>query len=123
MNENNRKTYEKPIIKRCVLLYEMILNNSKNAPKDIRYSIIESTLKSAHILYIQAFRQVRGKDYLKRAIETVNEIQADIYLVMLMHGWSKKVCSMMDVLCDEILSILYANEIIESKGQSYHVQG
>jgi len=109
MRNSSRKAIERPIIKKCTLLYEMILDGKKKAPRDIQHSILNSTIETAHRLYIQAFRQARGKDYLKRAIETLEEIQADIYLVMLMHGWSKEFCAKLDVMCDDIEQCLYAS--------------
>ena len=109
MRHNSKHAIERPIIKKCTLLYEMLLDGKKKAPRDIQHSILDSTIKTAHVLYIQAFRQARGKDYLKRAIETLEEIQADIYLVMLMHGWSKDFCAKLDVMCDDIEQCLYAS--------------
>ena len=109
MRHNSKHAIERPIIKKCTLLYEMLLDGKKKAPRDIQHSILDSTIKTAHVLYIQAFRQARGKDYLKRAIETLEEIQADIYLVMLMRGWSKEFCAKLDVMCDDIEQCLYAS--------------
>ena len=109
MRKSSRAALEKPIIKRCCLLYEMLLTEKRKAPRDVQHSILDATIKSAHLLYIQAFRQARGKDYLKRAIETLEEIQADIYLVTMMHGWTKDICVRIDVLCDEIEQVLFAN--------------
>ncbi len=107
MRHSSRQAIEKPIIKKCCLLYEMLLNGKKKAPRDIQHSVLDTTLKTAHVLYIQSFRQARGKDYLKRALESLEEIQADVYLVLIMHGWSKEFCAQLDVLCDEIEKYLY----------------
>lgn len=97
-------------------MYEMLLTEKKKAPRDIQHSILDATLKSAHLLYIQAFRQARGKDYLKRAIETLEEVQADIYLATMMHGWTKETCVKIDVLCDEIEQALFANANAHAQG-------
>ena len=87
-------------------------------PNDIRHQYFDDVLKKGNILFIQAFRQLKGRDYAKRALETIEEIQASCYLVQSLGGMSDITCAEIDVLCQEITSQIYA--IQEAQKSQHH---
>lgn len=84
---------------------------------DIRRCYFYPMLEKAGVLFTYAMRQLKGKDYLKRSIELIEEIQAQCYLIMELRGWSEKVCAELDMICDDIANQLYA--IAATKSQSH----
>lgn len=75
---------------------------------DIRHNYFDAILKNGAILFRYAMRQLKGKDYLKRALDVIEEIQADSYLVLLLGGWNERKCAEIDRMCDEIAEQLHA---------------
>lgn len=129
---NNKSALKTPIINKVVYLnkqlayYGRILphgRNRKNAAGevqmtvDIRICYFYPMLEKAGVLFTYAMRQLKWKDYLKRSIELIEEIQAQCYLIMELRGWSEKVCAELDMICDDIANQLYA--IAATKSQSH----
>jgi hypothetical protein len=67
-------------------------------------------------------REVIGKDYLRRATETIEEITAKNYLIYSLHGWSNKVTARIDAMCEEFTAELYKIDAV-NKSQNHEVQG
>jgi len=65
-------------------------------------------LEKASTLFVYAMRQLKGKDYLKRSMELIEEIQAQCYLIMELRGWNERTCAELDRMCDEIAEQLNA---------------
>ena len=120
---NNKSALRTPIMNKVVHLnkqlayYGRLLPHGKNRTNsageeqmtvDIRRCYFYPLLEKAGTLFVYAMRQLKGKDYLKRSIELIEEIQAQCYLIMELRGWSEKVCAELDMLCDEIAKQLYA---------------
>lgn len=130
---NNKSALKTPIINKVVYLNKQLAyygrllphgRNRKNAAGeeqmtvDIRRCYFYTLLEKAGTLFTYAMRQLKGKDYLKRSIEMIEEIQAQCYLIMEMRGWSEKVCAELDLLCDDIAKQLYA--IAEATKSQHH---
>jgi hypothetical protein len=77
------------------------------ATVDVKRCYLYPLLDKLENLFVQAFRQLKGKDYTKRMIENVEEIQAQAYLITELKGWSPDKCATIDMLCDDILDDLY----------------
>ena len=118
MRYNNDQALRTPIINKAIALNRKLLyvgrrmpNGRKRSkareakelpmPNDIRHQYFDDVLKKGNILFIQAFRQLKGRDYAKRALETIEEIQASCYLVQSLGGMSDITCAEIDVLCQE----------------------
>lgn len=130
---NNKSALKTPIINKVVYLNKQLAyygrllphgRNRKNAAGeeqmtvDIRRCYFYPLLEKAGTLFTYAMRQLKGKDYLKRSIELIEEIQAQCYLIMELRGWSEKVCAELDLLCDDIAKQLYA--IAEATKSQHH---
>lgn len=135
MRYNNDQALRTPIINRVITLNRKLLyvgrrmpNGRKHSkaremkelpmPVDIRHQYFDDVLKKGHILFIQAFRQLKGRDYIKRALETIEEIQASCYLVQSLGGMSDITCAEIDLLCQEIASQICA--IQEAQKSQHH---
>lgn len=109
MQRSNTQALRTPIIQQIVLLNELLYVSGKKVPQPLKRAVLEGIEKNAAILFRQAMRQLKGKDYLKRAIETLEEIQSDVFLIHSLHGWNNNItCAKIDLLCDDILKQLYA---------------
>ena len=108
-----------PVMGKVIALNQYLINVRTLPCKDIRNVHVDSLLSSADVLFIQAMREVRGKDYLKRSIE---EITARNYLIYSLHGWSNKVTARIDAMCEEITAELYKADAA-NKSQIHEVQG
>ena len=75
---------------------------------DVRRGYLYPLLEKGNLLFVYALRQLRGKDYVRRALELIEEIQAQCYLILQMKGWSERNCAELDLLCDNIAEQLYA---------------
>ncbi len=132
MQYSNKSALKTPIINRVVYLNKQLAyygrllphgRNRKNAAGeeqmtvDIRRCYFYPLLEKAGVLFTYAMRQLKGKDYLKRSIELIEEIQAQCYLIMELRGWSEKVCAELDMICDDIANQLHA--IAATKSQSH----
>ncbi|MBQ6983895.1 MAG: hypothetical protein IJQ20_03100 [Paludibacteraceae bacterium] len=109
-----------PIIGKVIALNQYLVNVRTLPAKDIRNVYVNSLLSSADVLFIQAMREVRGKDYLKRATETIEEITAKSYLIYSLHGWSNKVTAQIDAMCEDITAELYKADAV-NKSQNHEV--
>lgn len=119
MQYNNAKAIRTPIISKVILLNKTLVDAGRKLPKgkkgadivmpvDIRHNYFAPILKNGALLFKYAMRQLKGKDYLKRALEVIEEIQADCYLIYLLGGWTERKCAEIDTICDEISSQLHA---------------
>ena len=86
MHQNVKRYLMHPVIGKVIALNQYLINVRTLPCKDIRNVHVNSLLSSADVLFIQAMREVRGKDYLKRSIETIEEITARNYLIYSLHG-------------------------------------
>ena len=122
MHQNVKRYLQHPLIGKVIALNQYLVKVRTLPEKEIRHVYVETLLKSADTLFAQAMREVRGKDYLKRAIETIEEITARNYLIYSLHGWSNKVTARIDAMCEDITAELYKTDAV-NKGQSHEVQG
>lgn len=122
MHQNVKRYLQRPLIGKVIALNQYLVKVRTLPEKEIRHVYVETLLKSADTLFAQAMREVRGKDYLKRAIETIEEITARNYLIYSLHGWSNKVTARIDAMCEDITAELYKTDAV-NKGQSHEVQG
>ena len=133
MQRRNKQILQTPVINKIVYLNKMLIHNGHKLPHgrkhknkdgeivatiDVRRCYLYPLLEKAGTLFNCAFRQLRGKDYLKRSIEIIEEIQAQSYFITELKGWSNEVAAQIDVLCDEIIEQLYSIE--ESKKNQSH---
>ena len=122
MHQNVKRYLMHPVIGKVIALNQYLINVRTLPCKDIRNVHVNSLLSSADVLFIQAMREVRGKDYLKRSIETIEEIAARNYLIYSLHGWSNKVTARIDAMCEDITAELYKVDAA-NKSQIHEVQG
>ena len=108
MNTNNLTAICTPIIGTVVQLNKTMISAGCRAYKIIQHNYIDDMLKKGNLLFMYAFRQVRGLDYYKRACELCYEIQSQAYFVHELGGFHTKDASIIDRLCDEILEQLSA---------------
>lgn len=130
MRHYNRSAIRTPIIGRVIQLNRVLAEKGKMLPHhkrgegnaftvDIRRCYLYPMLEKASLLFVYALRQLRGKDYLKRATEIVDEIQAQAYLIFELKGWCAKTCAEIDLLCDDIAEQLAAIACVaKSKDES-----
>lgn len=121
MTTSNKQALHAPIIGRVVELIDYVFRVRTLPCKDIQNVEVVSLRKLCDTLYEQAMNEVRGRDYLKRATETLHAIQAKSYLIYHLHGWSNKVAANIDARCDEIAEQLY--KIGSANRQNHEVQG
>lgn len=85
---------------------------------DIKRCYLYPLLEKTNTLFTYVFRTLRGKDYNKRSIELIEEIQATCYLIMELDGWNNAVCAELDQICDDIISqlnkIKFSTDVIQS---------
>jgi len=123
MQYNNKSALRQPIIGKVVYLNKQLAfygrflphgkrhsgsKGSEEMTVDIRRCYLYPLLEKAGTLFVYAMRQLKGKDYLKRSSELIEEIQAQCYLIMELRGWNEKTCAELDRLCDEIATQLNA---------------
>ena len=120
MHQNVKRYLTHPIIGKVIALNQYLIQVRTLPCKDVRNVHVNSLLSSADVLFIQAMREVRGKDYLKRATETIEEISAKNYLIYCLHGWSNKVTARIDAMCEDITTELYKISAV-SKSQNHEV--
>ena len=133
MLQGNKSALKTPIINEVVYLnrqlayYGRVLphgrrkksaDDNEQLTVDIRKCYLYPLLEKAGILFTYAMRQLRGRDYLKRSIELIEEIQAQCYLIYVLRGWSNKVCAELDMICDNIANQLTALSVA-AKSQSH----
>lgn len=130
MQYNNKSALTKPVIGKVIHLnkrlayFGRLLPNGKKRKDttkeqymtvDIRRYYFMPLLEKAGLLFLYAMRQVKGKDYLKRSIELIEEIQAQCFLIMELHGWNNQVCAELDMICDDIADQLQAINTTNSR--------
>lgn len=123
MQYNNKSALATPIMNKVVLLNQQLAHFGSQLPQgkrrkaadgstrmsvDIRRCYFYPLLEKANILFVYAMRQLKGKDYIRRSHDLIDEIQAQCYLILQMRGWSEKTCAQLDMLCDEISEQLHA---------------
>lgn len=134
MQYNNESALRTPIINKVVYLnkqlayYGRLLPNGKKRKDasgdqrmtiDIRRAYFMPLLEKAGTLFVYAMRQLKGRDYIKRSLELVEEIQAQCFLIMELHGWRNKVCADLDLICDGIADQLRAIAATQSNSQGH----
>lgn len=123
MQYNNKSALATPLANKVVLLNKQLAfygaqcphgKKHKNADGTIRMSVdikrgyLYPLLEKGNTLFVYALRQLKGKDYVKRSQELIEEIQAQCYLIMQMRGWNERTCAELDLLCDDIAKQIYA---------------
>lgn len=103
MSNENLQHIHKPIILRIVELNKLCVAICQHAYKLVRHSYVETLLSHANIIYMLAFRQLRGKDTHKRIVETLEELQAQVYFLAALDACGSKYAAMVDELVDDIL--------------------
>ena len=120
---SNKSAFHTPIIGRVVYLNKQLAHYGRHLPSgkkrktssgevrmtvDIRRYYFTPLLEKGNTLFVYAMRQLKGKDYLKRSVELIEEIQAQCFLIMEMRGWNGEVCADLDMICDDIANQLYS---------------
>ena len=133
MQYSNKSALRQPIISKVVLLNKQLAHYGRLLPHgkkrsistiqeeltvDIRRCYLYPLLEKAGTLFVYAMRQLKGKDYLKRSTELIEEIQAQCYLIMELRGWNERTCAELDRICDEIAQQLYTISAAQ-KSQSH----
>lgn len=106
MNRSNLQQIKQPIINRVIELNRYLIRVGSLAYKIISRNYIDNLLKQGYILFNYAMRQLKGLDYYKRACDLVYEIQSGIYFIAALGGCKTKQAAVVDVMCDDILSML-----------------
>lgn len=83
-------------------------NGEVTMSSDIRHNYFDHVLRTGALLFLYAMRKLKGKEYVKRALEAVEEIQAYCYLILMLGGWNENLCAELDRMCDEIADQLHA---------------
>ena len=123
MNHRNYHALEKPLVGRVVALGKRLYEVSVLPPKRMQHEYVCFMLNDCRLLFKYAMRQLKGKNYVDRAYELVEEIQADAYYVHSLGGWSKKVAYSIDCLCDDILGEFPQNaRVIKSTDENKSVK-
>lgn len=112
-----------PLIGKVIALNQYLMKVRTLPEKSIQHVYVETLMKAADTLFTQAMREVRGKDYIKRATETIEEITARNYLIYSLRGWSNKVTARIDAMCEEITAELYKADAVMKNSQNHEVQG
>lgn len=102
MLTRNFHALETPLMGRTIALNKRLLEVSVLPSKKVQHEYVKPMLVDGSLLFRYAMRQLKGKDYKKRALELIEELQSGAYLVHCLGGWSKKVALSIDILCDEI---------------------
>ncbi len=108
MTPQLKSTLKTPLIGKIYELDDYIENVSTLPPKRMQRLIVEPMMHQVGILHLQAMRELRGLDYYKRAKDTLVEIQAAAYRIYHKKGWTMRVASVIDSLCDDIAEQLHA---------------
>ncbi len=123
MHQNVKRYLMHPLIGKVVALNQYLMKVRTLPEKSIQHVYVETLMKEADTLFTQAMREVRGKDYVKRATETIEEITARNYLIYSLRGWSNKVTARIDAMCEEITAELYKADAVMKNSQNHEVQG
>ena len=107
MQEGNAQNLQTPVIGRVIAMAQYVRARRQLLPRYMRHIEMASLLKDIQTLYVYAHRELRGKDYLKRAQDLIIEIQAQAYYIHALGGWNIKVAAQIDSMCDEIAEHLY----------------
>ena len=97
--KSNLKT---PLIGRVYALDDYVDRVSVLPSKRMQRIVVEPMMQQVSILHLQAMRELRGLDYYKRMHDTLLEVQAAAFRVYHKGGWTMKVASTIDALCDDI---------------------
>lgn len=102
MQYNNKSALATPIMNKVVLLNKQLAfygaqlpHGKKRTSKDgsihmsvdVRRGYLYPLLEKGNLLFVYAMRQLKGKDYLKRSQELIDEIQAQCYLILQLRRW------------------------------------
>ena len=96
-----------PLMSKVYELDDYLDSVSTIPPKRMQRVVVEPMLHQVSILHTQAMRELRGLDYYKRTKDTLLEIQAAAFRVYHKKGWTLKVASVIDSLCDDIAEELH----------------
>ena len=91
-----------PLMSKVQKLDDYIEKVSILPPKRMQRNIVEPLMNQVGILHTQALRELRGLDYYKRMNDLIFEIQATAYRIFHKRGWTLRVTSIIDSMCDEI---------------------
>lgn len=103
MKNRTHKRLNTPVIGKAANLNSYILNLRGKIKNSMRYTYVDPLLQKCYRLFECAMRQLEGKNYLKRSIEVCEEIQAYVYLITALNGFTEKECAYIDIQVDEIL--------------------
>lgn len=107
MTPATRKCLHTPLIGKVYQLDDYMDRVSVLPPKRMQRTAVEPMMHLVTVLHTQAIRELRGLDYYKRAKDTLLEIQATAFRIYHKKGWTLKVASVIDSMCDEIAEELY----------------
>ena len=108
MTPQLKSTLKTPLIGKIYELDDYLDSVSTLPPKRMQRLIVEPMMHQVGTLHQQAMRELRGLDYYKRAKDTLVEIQAAAYRIYHKKGWTMRVASVIDSLCDNIAEQLHA---------------
>ena len=103
------------MIGKVIALNQYLIQVKHLPERDIRNEYVAKLLSSADTLFSLAWRELAGKDCLKRALETIGEIVGRTYLIYSLHGWSNKVAARIDAMCAEITAELCKADAVNSR--------
>ena len=91
-----------PLIGKIYELDDYLESVSTLPPKRMQRVVVEPMLIQVSLLHTQAMRELRGLDYYKRIKDILLELQADAFRVYHKKGWTMRVASTIDAMCDDI---------------------
>ena len=107
MNNAVKNTLHAPLMSRVYQLDDYLDSVATLPNKRMQRIVVEPMLHQVSVLHIQAMRELRGLDYYKRAKDTLFEIQAAAFRIYHKKGWTLKVASTIDSMCDDIAEELH----------------
>lgn len=102
MQKRVRSALATPIIGRVIELNKFIITKSGQLHKKLQHNYADGMLKDGALLFRYAMRQLQGRDYKKRTLELLDEIQSTAYLIMSLGGWNEQTAAYIDKMCDDI---------------------
>ena len=102
MQRRVRSALATPIIGMVKELNKYLIEKSGQLHKKLQHNYADGMLKDGALLFKYAMRQLQGKDYKKRTMELLEEIQSNAYFLLAIGGWNEKTAAYIDKICDDI---------------------
>lgn len=102
MTSLNKSTLRAPLIGKIYALDDYLDRVAILPSKRLQRVVVEPMLIQVSLLHTQAMRELRGLDYYKRIRDILLELQAAAFRVYHKKGWTMRVASTIDAMCDDI---------------------